>query len=126
MGVKGFCRWLVNRYPRIVVNAVEKMEEDDGSLPNLNCFEFDNLYLDMNGIIYPCFDPENDDDNDDLEDSKTKKTAVLGHWQVFLYRLKSISLTSHIQRLQILRTLCRWGCPKSEDEPTENKEIQKF
>ncbi|KAI3504258.1 hypothetical protein L1887_32805 [Cichorium endivia] len=64
MGVKGFCRWLVNRYPKIVVNAVEKMEEDDGSLPNLNGFEFDNLYLDMNGIIYPCFDPENDDDND--------------------------------------------------------------
>lgn len=56
-----FYRWLVNTYPKIVVNAVAKAEEDDGTLPNPNGREFDNLYLDMNGIIHPCFHPEEDD-----------------------------------------------------------------
>ncbi|RLM69433.1 hypothetical protein C2845_PM17G02220 [Panicum miliaceum] len=63
MGVPSFYRWLVGKYPNIVVPA----KEDDGAEgtssppppggagPN---GVYHNLYLDMNGIIHPCFHPE--------------------------------------------------------------------
>ncbi|XWS73849.1 hypothetical protein CRYUN_Cryun02cG0164500 [Craigia yunnanensis] len=59
MGVPSFYRWLVNKYPDIRVTAIEEKGVDiDTSSPNPNGMEFDNLYLDMNGIIHPCFHPE--------------------------------------------------------------------
>lgn len=63
MGVPSFYRRLTKKYPSIVVNAKEENGEYvDSSLPNPNGMEFDNLYLDMNGIIHPCFHPEDNDD----------------------------------------------------------------
>lgn len=50
MGVPAFFRWLSRKYPSIVVHC------DDGVKGQ---YDFDNLYLDMNGIIHPCSHPEN-------------------------------------------------------------------
>ncbi|KAF8165046.1 XRN 5'-3' exonuclease N-terminus-domain-containing protein [Crassisporium funariophilum] len=71
MGVPALFRWLSKKYPKIIF-PVE--EEEDTKIPdengenitvpinmmqaNPNGVEFDNLYLDMNGIVHPCTHPE--------------------------------------------------------------------
>ena len=83
MGVPAFFRWLSRKYPSVIVECLEdrvskldlilkysyvfmfQPQEVDGvrtpvntTQENPNGVEFDNLYLDMNGIIHPCTHPE--------------------------------------------------------------------
>jgi len=55
MGVPSFYRWLLQKYPKVF--------EDINPNTNTTNVEYDNLYLDMNSIIHPCFHPNDDSNN---------------------------------------------------------------
>eukprot|EP00962_Isochrysis_galbana_P031852 scaffold10403_cov101-Isochrysis_galbana.AAC.1 len=57
MGVPSFYRWLIERYPL----TVEKLHGgcgQEGDASHAGAGPIDNLYLDLNGVIHPCFHPE--------------------------------------------------------------------
>ncbi|CAM9730330.1 unnamed protein product, partial [Ectocarpus sp. 6 AP-2014] len=64
MGVPKFYRWISERYPKI-----NQIVSDSTLLP-----EFDNLYLDMNGILHTCTHPN----DDGLSAQLSERDIILG------------------------------------------------
>ena len=66
MGVPALFRWLTSKYPKVLMPAVEDIPvtvdglgvDVDLMSPNPNGIEFDNLYLDLDGLLHPCCHPE--------------------------------------------------------------------
>lgn len=67
MGVPTLFKWLISKYPKSITDCVEEMGSfidgqyvpPDISKPNPNGIEFDNFYIDMNGVIHNCCHNEN-------------------------------------------------------------------
>lgn len=100
MGVPALFRWLSSKYPKIVSQVIEeKPEEVDGqevpvdtSRPNPNGEEFDNLYLDMNGIVHPCSHPE------DMPPPSTEEEMMLA---IFKYTDRVVNMVRPRKLLMI-------------------------
>ena len=63
MGVPAYFRWLIAKYPKCLQDTLEEADDGEpapggGFGKNPNGIEFDNLYLDLNGVIHPCVHPE--------------------------------------------------------------------
>ena len=59
MGVPAFFKWLITRYPKVIIDAFLSKSDPNqidltGIDPALSNPEIDNLYFDLNGIIHPC------------------------------------------------------------------------
>ncbi|CAH1774576.1 unnamed protein product [Owenia fusiformis] len=74
MGVPKFYRWISERYP--CLSEVVK----EYQIP-----EFDNLYLDMNGVVHTCSHPE--DDNPHFRITEEKIFADIFHYLEVLFRM---------------------------------------
>ncbi|XP_070207130.1 5'-3' exoribonuclease 1-like isoform X3 [Littorina saxatilis] len=74
MGVPKFYRWISERYP-CLSEVVKEFQ-----LP-----EFDNLYLDMNGVVHTCSHPE--DDNPHFRITEEQIFKDICHYIEFLFRM---------------------------------------
>jgi 5'-3' exonuclease len=132
MGIPAAFKWLSTKYPKILSPVIEDHPRDvndvkipvDATQPNPNGEEFDNLYLDMNGIVHPCSHP------DDRPPPANEVEMML---EIFKYtervfnmvrprKLLMIAVGSFLGtislylQLPVLLTARRWCCSTSQDE----------
>lgn len=99
MGVPTLFKWLISKYPKSITDCVEEMGSfidgqyipPDISKPNPNGIEFDNFYIDMNGVIHNCCHNENLDkvplNDDDMFNN------------IFLYAFRPSLYCRYVDRL---------------------------
>ena len=126
MGVPKFYRWISERYP-----LINQMISDLVLLP-----EFDNMYLDMNGIIHACTHPNSDllapplslkemilgifryIDRMVTEIVKPKKILFMVKFN-FSFYIKLLFYHCHL----ICNKGCRWCCTEGKVKPTKSKTL---
>lgn len=116
MGIPAAFRWMSKKYPKIISPVIEDQPRklDDGAeipvdttQPNPNGEEFDNLYLDMNGIVHPCSHPE------DRPAPKDEEEMML---EIFRYTDRVVNMVR--PRKILLIAVGRFICaPHSSDVP---------
>jgi 5'-3' exonuclease len=150
MGVPAFFRWLSERYPKIIVDVIESSTGADGieekidtSEPNPNGIEFDNLYLDMNGIIHPCSHPEDGVSEsyhfftklNVLQKPPKSEEEIMQRIMEYIDRLFAIVRPRNLLYLAIgtfthstnasgIDCIARWSSTASENESTTKQKIQ--
>ena len=100
MGVPALFRWLSTKYPKIIDKVIEDRPQEingvevpvDTTKPNPNGLEFDNLYLDMNGIVHPCSHP------DDKPAPETEEAMML---EIFKYTDRVVNMVRPRKLLMI-------------------------
>ena len=107
MGVPALFRWLSRKYPKIISPVIEEIPEEingvkipvDLTKANPNGVEYDNLYLDMNGIVHPCSHPE------DRPPPATEEEMML---EIFKYTDRVVSMVRPRKVLMIAvgKSLC--------------------
>lgn len=131
MGIPAAFRWLSTKYPKIVSPVIEEQPEvvDGVKVPinalraNPNGEEFDNLYLDMNGIVHPCSHPEDRPppaNEEEMMEEVFKYTErvfnmVRPRKLLMIAVGKLIYIYSRLLRAAVNR--CRWCGSSSQDEP---------
>lgn len=143
MGIPAAFRWLSSRYPKIISPVIEDqpLVMEDGSTipvdttrPNPNGEEFDNLYLDMNGIVHPCSHPEDRPAPKDEEEMmmevfrytdrvvnmvRPRKILMIAVGMIFLCLHYPYSTIVVLEKLiPILTHRHRRSCAQSQDEST--------
>lgn len=109
MGIPAAFRWLSTKYPKIVSPVIEEQPHEvegvrvpiDTTAPNPNGEEFDNLYLDMNGIVHPCSHPE------DKPAPSTEEEMML---EVFKYTERVVNMVRPRKLLLIAVGMCSPIC----------------
>ncbi|KAL8701595.1 MAG: hypothetical protein Q9224_000430 [Gallowayella concinna] len=123
MGVPALFRWLSKKYPKIISAVIEDQPSNvdgqevpvDTTKANPNGEEFDNLYLDMNGIVHPCSHPE---DRPPPANEEEMMLAVFEYTNrvVNMVRPRKLLLIA-VGTFKILRVSGRWppvdGCTNS-------------
>jgi len=82
MGVPSFFRWLIKRYPAILSKIVDNYNPEEEPING----HFDNLYLDLNGVIHSCSHAD-EGETEDPQLSDNERFRLIKEYIIFIVSL---------------------------------------